>query len=127
MRYLPFLLSALFACTSAEPEPDCQLHRVGKYQFTDPSGQYITIERTEERQYEYTDEGDTISVHAVEWKNDCTYRLRLLQGDEATQKFQGKKVLTVTITDSAPESYAFVARMEDMKGGEVKGRLERKK
>ncbi|MGF1533817.1 MAG: hypothetical protein ACFCUI_08940 [Bernardetiaceae bacterium] len=124
MKYLlPFLLG-LFACQTEAPK-DCLAHKEGLYFFENQQAT-IYVHRTQDRQYEYIPNGDTLSVHRVEWVNDCSYRLILLSGDSATRAFQGEKTLTVTITEASPEQYTFVARMEDMEGGQIKGQLQRK-
>lgn len=125
MRYLVFIL--LFTACQRTPEVDCKQYHTGTYTFSDTAGNTYTVRRTKDRQFEDAPDSDTTSVYAVEWINDCSYRLKLLEGSYADRRFYGDKVMTVTITSGNKDSYQFVARMEDMKGGEIKGKLDRKK
>ncbi len=122
------LLVALSACSSepkqSESTATCANHHTGTYVWQEKSGQKFRIERTEDRQRETSPYSDTVSVYSVEWIDECTYRLQLLQGDQAAREFHKNTPTTVTLTLTTEDSYEYALRSPNLKQV-VRGKLRK--
>ena len=101
---LGIILSSLFI--QAQSKISCANIHTGKF-YIKSDGTTTRITRTKDKQVE--EQGDIKITLAVEWIDDCTYKLKFLKGNKAWEKHDGKggnnPDLIVKITSVDDEGY----------------------
>ncbi|MEM6298337.1 MAG: hypothetical protein AAF740_06585 [Bacteroidota bacterium] len=124
------LIVLVSACASKSEKEQgtatCADHHTGTYVWQDQSGQEFRIERTKDRQRETSPYSDTVSVYSVEWIDECTYRLQLLEGDQAAREFHNNTPTMVTLTLTNEDSYEYALRSPNLQQV-VRGKLIKEK
>ena len=90
---------------------DCSDIKSGKFTSTVGDGQEIVVERKGKFQYEYFD--GSITKYKVNWLDECTYSLKVLETDASFMKDMVGKTLITNIFEINDDHYKYICTMEE--------------
>jgi hypothetical protein len=106
---------ALLASCADSPTPvNCKQYKTGKFRFTDAnSGKIVNyiIERNNSTQTEQCAETNSDGTYKISWKDDCTYLLAYMNGNDSLppeqEELKRKMVIETTILGGTEDYYIF--------------------
>lgn len=108
IQKLLFLLLFISPLASFGQEHDCAYFKTGQFRLAVPAMGYESmIERDDTTQTEYNKETGDITKYKVEWIDDCSYEIELIETtNKEAQDFLGTK-FGILITEIEALTYTF--------------------
>jgi hypothetical protein len=116
-KQLLFAFIALYflaSCTGTPAVVNCKQYKTGKFRFSGTQdGKRINyiIERNNSTQTEKCQERNSDGTYKISWKDDCTYLLAFMSGNdslpEELEKVKRKMVIETTILSGTENYYTF--------------------
>lgn len=124
MKNLLILLSMLCSTLIFAQAEDCQDFKEGKFKIQDKLAGNSTIERYGNKQVEMSEKSGMKLEFEVEWKDECTYTLKLVKILENPNEIAlpTGMILRCRIIKTSENSYVVESTSDDFKGS-VKAEL----
>ncbi|WP_040252091.1 hypothetical protein [Psychroserpens mesophilus] len=119
---LIFAISA-FGFTSFDENENCKEYFSGKWKYEKFDVEYIYVERTLKKQYEYMENGKYFYEFDIEWINDCKYELTYkgtTSPNSAAAKIGEKFTIEITKINDSLTEYKTVFRDLEETGKMIK-------
>lgn len=102
--------SFLLACTSSKDDQslNCKKNFSGKWKYDNRTTSEIYVERTKNKQYEYTKGGKYYYEYDVKWLDKCRYQMTFVKTNSPVpyKSWEGD-VLTVEILSTGPNKIQY--------------------
>ena len=107
-------ITLLASCADTPTAVNCKQYRTGKFRFTENrEGKIVNyiIERNNSTQTEQSPEKDSYGTYKISWKDDCTYLLAFMSGNDnlppEMEKVKRKMVIETKILSGTENYYLF--------------------